>query len=104
MANTRKDNMNKYEKEYKDSQENPDDKFEDACESDDGKYYASINYVKFKDGQEPQHMWFVDVELKNLSIIDEDFYGNHYDAVRVYKDYEKDIIEYNKQASEPTGN
>ena len=45
--------MNKYEKEYKDSQENPNDKFEDACESNDGKYHASINYVKFKDGQEP---------------------------------------------------
>ena len=40
-------------------------------------------------GKSPEHMWFVDAELKNLSIIDEDFYGNHYDAVRVYKDYEK---------------
>ena len=94
----------KTEKEYKDSQENPKDKFEDACESNDGKYHASINYVKFKDGQKPEHMWFVDAELKNLSIIDEDFYGNHYDAVRVYKDYEKDIIKYNnKQARKQKG-
>jgi len=88
--------MNKYNIEYKDSQKNPNDKFEDACKSDDGKYHASINYVKFKDGEEPEHMWFVDVELEDLSIIDEDFFGNYYDAKRTYDNYEKDIIKYNE--------
>jgi len=80
---------------YKDSQKNPENKEELSCESNDGKYHTLIGYVKFKDGEKPKHMWFVDVHIEDTHIIDEDFYGNYYDALNQFRDYEKEIVKYN---------
>ena len=81
----------------KDSQKNPEDKEELSCESNDGKYHTLIGYVKFKDGEEPEHMWFVDVHIEDTHIVDEDFYGNYYDALNQFRDYEKEIVKYNEK-------
>jgi hypothetical protein len=87
----------KYKDGYKDSQKNPEDKEELSCESNDGKYHTLIGYVKFKDGEEPEHMWFVDAHIEDTYIVDEDFYGNYYDALNQFRDYEKEIVKYNEK-------
>ena len=82
----------KYKDGYKDSQKNPEDKEELSCESNDGKYHTLIGYVKFKDGEEPEHMWFVDVHIEDTHIVDEDFYKTYENYHDEFKKFSKNQI------------
>ena len=60
-------------------------------ESIDKKYHTSINYVKFKDGEQPEEMWFVDAHTKKNYVIDEDFYSNYDDALITFNEWVEEI-------------
>ena len=42
-------------------------------------------------------MWFVDAHIEDTYIVDADFYGNYYDALNQFRDYEKEIVKYNEK-------
>ena len=63
--------------------------------SKDGKYHTSVNYVKFKDGEEPEEMWFVDAHTEKDYVMDEDFFSDYDDAVSTFEDWKSDIMKYN---------
>ena len=60
-------------------------------ESKDKKYHTSINYVNFKDGEQPEEMWFVDAHTKKNYVIDEDFYSNYDDALITFNEWVEEI-------------
>ena len=68
-------------------------------ESIDKKYHTSINYVKFKDGEQPEEMWLVDAHTKKHYVMDEDFYSNYDDAIITFNEWVKEIKEDNKCTS-----